>query len=209
MSGAITRTQNQVGEAARVVGWVAEGYQEILRDQRFGYNFVKEELEAPLVPGQFTYTGAELGAPRLIEWDTYTARVGPMGNLNGEQFLNRMLYPDFRNRWRFGSNRNVQSIPLDVSVDDRVRLVLGPIPDFAHTLIIEYTASAPPLILEEDVPLIPERFQSIIMWIALRHYGLYEAAPEVVARADLNYNKVLSSMLLDQGDEITVGAPLC
>ena len=48
-----------------------------------------------------------------------------------------------------------------------------------------------------------------IVWRALRHYGMFESAPEVVMRADSNYNEIILRMTLDQSPEIVVGPPLC
>jgi len=47
------------------------------------------------------------------------------------------------------------------------------------------------------------------VWRALRHYGMFESAPEVVMRADAAYNEIMLRMTLDQSPQIVVGPALC
>jgi len=60
-----------------------------------------------------------------------------------------------------------------------------------------------------DESVLPERYDTAIVWRALRHYGLFEAAPEVVARADMAYKETMQQLWMDQAPEVLVGDPLC
>jgi len=63
ISGQITSTQNQTGEALRVVNFVQDAYREILNSDQFTFGFIRKEVHKQLVPGQGTYTKAELHRP--------------------------------------------------------------------------------------------------------------------------------------------------
>jgi hypothetical protein len=49
----------------------------------------------------------------------------------------------------------------------------------------------------------------LIVWRALRHYGMFESAPEVVARAEDAMNELQFRLMLEQTNQISLGGPLC
>jgi hypothetical protein len=206
----ITSVQAQLGEPARVAAWVAESYQEICRDERFSWGFVMNEAQVMLVPGQGAYTGAEFGLTDLVAWDTTTFRVAANIDLSDEQWVAEARdWQTFRDTWLFSTQRQILSLPLECAVDDRLRINFGPKPDRPYTAVFEYTAATPPLGGDDDVPIIPPRFHMAIVWLALRHYGMYESAAEVVARADLHYNRIMLTLIEDQADQAMIGPALC
>lgn len=209
LSGQITTVVNQNGEALRVVKWVADSYKELLQEEPTRWWFLRRRYLAQLEAGKGEYTPAELGITDLASYDTQTFRVAVNDNLSDETFLYGRRWPDFRDYWRFSSRRAVISRPLEVAVTPELNLAFGPIPESPYWCQFEYVINPPELIEDNDVPLIPERFQIAIMWLALRHYGMFESAPEVVMRADANYNEVVTRMFIDQTDEIVTGGPLC
>ena len=208
ISGLISSTQNQTGEASRVVGWVQKAYLEILNDQPDAWNFTRESAVKQLNAGIGTYSFEDLGITNGVQWDTGTMRYASASDLSDEAHLYEMDFASFRNTWRFGPARTLQGTPADVSVDNDTKLVIGPIPSTAVWLVFDYKAM-PTLISDSDVPVLPLRFHNAIVWRALRHYGLYEAAAEVVARADIAYKEVMLQLTVDQTPEVVVGAPLC
>lgn len=209
ISGMIASTQNQTGEALRVVGWVQSAYQEILNDQGIGWNFTHPSAVVKLTPGKGDYTFAELNLAEGVQWDTSSMRVAVNDNLSDETFVIGQRFPEFRNYWLFSSRRTVQSRPLNCSVDNDTHLRIAPLPDIAYNLVIQYQRSPAPLVKDEDATILPDRFQMAVVWKALRHYGMYEAAPEVVSRAELEYKVLLEKLYNDQTPEVIVGEPMC
>lgn len=209
ISGQITSVQNQTGEALRIVTWVAGAYREILNSDQFNLNFIRKSTVAQLTPGQGTYTKAQLGVPTLGQWDTDTMRVAINANLLDETFLIGQRYPEFRDYWEFSSRRAVLSRPLNCTVTPETDLRIAPLPEAPYYLNFQWTEVAPDLLDAGDVPVIPERWHMAIVWRALRHYGLFESAPEVVMRADTSYREIAFQMTLDQSPEIVVGNPIC
>jgi len=209
ISGIITNTENQTGEALRVVNWVQDSYREILNADQFSFGFLRQDVVVQLTAGKSTYTKDDLNLALLGQWDTRTMRVAANQNLSDETYIYNMRWPQFRDYWRFSTRRETRSRPLNCSVDQDTNLVLGPVPDAAYYLNMQIIIVPPDLVSNDDVPVIPDRWVNCILWRALRHYGMFEAAPEVVQRADAAYNEIVLRMTLDQTPEIIGGAPLC
>lgn len=209
ISGQITSVQNQSGEALRVVNWVQSAYNEIMNDQGMVWNFLHPQVVVKLVPGQGEYTFDDLNLAAGVQWDVRSMRVALADNLADETFLLGMRFPEFRDYWLFSSRRTVTSRPLNASVDFSTHLRIAPLPDQAYNLVMEYQIMPSPLIDDGDVPILPDRFQMAIVWKALRHYGMFEAAAEVVSRADLEYRALMQHIYNDQSPEVIVGSPMC
>lgn len=205
VSGTIATVVNQTGEAGRIVGWVQDAYRDICINEPSQWNFLRRHFMVQLVANQGEYAFEELITQLPLEeqtkfasWALDTVRVGADPGMLDETFCESLQWPAFRNMWRFSSRRVTYSRPLNVSVDPQMRLVLGPIPDQAYWLDMEYVMRPEDLALDTDTPLFPERFHMLVVWKALVHYGMFEAAPEVVARAQKNYDSMLLRIDLDQ-----------
>lgn len=209
ISGSITSVTNQTGEAQRVVNWVNAAYQQILNDQSMNWNFQHSVSTIQLTPGIGTYSFTDLGIPAGAQWDINSMRVAKSSTLADETMLAPMRFPEFRDFWLFSANRLVQSRPLNCTVNNQTELQLAPIPDQAYYLNFEWLLQLSSLVANTDVPAIPARFQLVIVWRALREYGLFEAAPEVIARAERNYKEVMLQLELDQSYEVVVAGALC
>jgi hypothetical protein len=210
ISGQITSTQNQTGEALRVVTWVNGAYREILNSDQFTFGFIRKEVHVQLTPNQGSYNGVlDFQLDDLVQWDTDTMRVSINEDRSDETFLINMRWPAFRDYWRFSTRRTTASRPLNCSVNQDTNLEIGPVPADPYWLTMQYLAAPPDLLSDTDVPVIPLRWQMCIVWRALRHYGMFESAPEVVMRADAAYNEIMLRMTLDQSPQIVGGAPLC
>ena len=209
ISGQITSTQNQTGEALRIVNFVQDSYREILNSDQFTFGFIRKEVHKQLVLGQGTYTKAELDVSDLGQWDTTSMRVSINEDRTDETFIIGQRWPAFRDYWRFSTRRYTTSRPLNCAINQDTNLEIGPVPDAAYWLTFQYIDVPADLLADADVPVIPDRWQMAIVWRALRHYGMFESAPEVVMRADAAYNEIMLRMTLDQSPQIVVGPPLC
>jgi len=210
VSGSITSTANQTGEAARIITWVASAYTEILNDQALNWDFLQKTSQVQLTSGKGLYSFTDLGLTDGVQWDENSMRVAVNSDMSDETFLNGMRFPEYRDYWLFSSRRTTESRPLDVAIDNETLLNIAPIPDQDYYLALQYQAMPAELINDADTPdIIPARYHLAIVWRALRHYGMFEAAPEVVTRADLAYRELMLQLELDEADEVIVGEPLC
>lgn len=208
ISGQITSTQNQTGEALRVIGWVQKAYLEILNDQPDAWNFVRESAVKQVTAGIGAYSFEDFSITNGVQWETSTMRWANSADLSDEAHLGELDFASFRDTYLFGSARTQTGTPTDVSVDNDTKLVLGPTPAAAGWIVFDYKA-VPSLITDTDAPVLPVRFHNAIMWRALRHYGLFEAAPEVVARADIAYKETMLQLTIDQTPEVQIEGALC
>jgi hypothetical protein len=210
ISGQISTVVNQVGEPKRVVGWVQSAYLELLNDQALAWNFLKGETSKQLVVGQGVYDFVtDFALPGGVQWDTRSMRVAANADLSDETFLIEQRFPLFRDFWLFSSRRTVQSRPLNCAVDDQTNLRIAPLPDMPYWLTFKWQEMPPMLAVDTDTMIIPERFEMVVVWLALRHYGMFEAAPEVVSRADKHYQIMKQQLENDQSYEVVVGGPIC
>ena len=65
ISGQISSTQNQSGEAGRVVAWVAGAYKEILNDQSINWKFLRKTVNVQLTPDKQAYSFGDLYGWRI------------------------------------------------------------------------------------------------------------------------------------------------
>jgi hypothetical protein len=210
ISGTITTTQNQQGEPARVAAWVQSAYQELCTEDPTRWWFLRERRSV-LLPavGQEEYTPAEMGIDDLYTYDTATFRVAVDPRLADETYVFGKRWPEFRDYWRFSARRTTLARPLEVAITPNMNLAFGPLPDQPYYVQFEYVKKAPDLIKDDDVPLVPPEYHMAIVWLALIHYGMFESAPEVVARAEAKYGEMVTRMFVTQTDEIAVGGALC
>ena len=84
------------------------------------------------------------------------------------------------------------------SVDPSGDLLVAPTPDSAHKVRASYIRDVVDMTADADEPAMPQRFHMMIVWRALREYGGFDAASEVVQRADQNYNMLMSALTQSQ-----------
>ena len=76
--------------------------------------------------------------------------------------------------------------------------MIAPPTDEARVLFYDYWRTPQILEDDEDEPIMPSRYHDLIVYWALKKYGLYEAATEAIARADMEINRLLPELEMDQ-----------
>jgi hypothetical protein len=171
--------------------------------------FLRKQIRIKLTQGKGAYTGSELGVDDLATWDAGGLRVASVDNLSDETLVVKQPWEEFRNMWLFSSRRDILSRPLNSTVTPDFKLQVAPLPDRDYWLVGEYVFEPVELRADTDIPVLPKRFHMAIVWRALRSYGMFESAPEVVMRADDALNEIMLRMTIDQTPEIQVGGPAC
>jgi hypothetical protein len=87
-------------------------------------------------------------------------------------------------------------------------ILCGAIPDDVYVISGDYYRVAPDLAVDADEPLIPERFQMAIVWLAVKSYAGYEEAGGLYTHAGIQYNKSHGPLLINQLPAIGLGGPL-
>jgi len=75
---------------------------------------------------------------------------------------------------------------------------VGPAPDAAHKVRASYIKDVQDMTRDSDTPAMPSRFHQLIVWRALIEYGGFDAAGEVMQRAERNFQSMMPSLLQDQ-----------
>lgn len=209
-------TQNQTGEAARLANWINTAWMEIqgLHDT---WGFLRKSFEFTALQGVGDYTpdggpGVGAGLTDFRYWFKETLRCWRSAiGFDDEQWMVEWEYQVFRNTYRFNANRTLQGRPLVFAMQPNSKaLMLGPLPDDTYTVIGEYQARPVPLVNDTDEPDLgtSTELQMIIVYKAMMSYGLYEAAPEVIQRAQVQYQRLLNQLEREQLSEVYYGNPL-
>lgn len=187
------------GRTARLVNAVADAWTELQSEQ--DWRWMRATTDAPLVIGQQTYTGANLGiATRFGRWrkddDTYCAKLYQAGSPNSMWDLSLWDLDCFRDQYVYRDMG--QSTPLAWAIDEQERLIVGPAPSVAYKLRAEYWLEPSALAADADAPDMPDRFHLILVWRALQDIAKADAAPELLAKAEKNYGDMKDKLMFDQ-----------
>ena len=135
----------------------------------------------------------------------YSTSVG----VSNEMMMPCIGYDQFRDLWQYGAMRTTQTRPTVFAIDPQYNLLLGALPDAVYTVNGEYFQAPSTLSADSDVPVMPARWHNLIVYRAMQHYGMYEAAPEVLQRGQIEFSKMLSRLQAQQLPVMTFGASLC
>lgn len=207
--GTLSSVVGQQGESARVVNWINEAYlniQELHRD----WLWMQADVSFQTAPNQGAYTPAQIGLTDFASWvdDSFRSYLTSAGT-PAEQFLQPMDYPDFRDVYLFGAQRTQFNQPEVLAVGPDKSLIFGPVPDAqGYTITGKYYRAPSDLVGNASVPLLPARFHMLIVYEAMKSYGLYEAASETIAEGERQYNRMLQRLTMDQLPEFGIAGAL-
>ena len=86
--------------------------------------------------------------------------------------------------------------------------MLGPLPDDTYTVVGEYQQLPSNLVADTDTPGLSTHLHLIIVYKAMMSYALFESAPEVLQRAQVQYQRLLNQLEREQLQEVYLGNPL-
>jgi hypothetical protein len=174
------------------------------------WQWLRTSFSFPTVDGQTTYTPTECGVTDLGEWKMDSMRYYPTAvGMSGERHLLKMDYDAWRDLYQFNAYRNVKTLPINVAVCPDLSLALGPAPnDTGYTVIGDYYMHAKELSGDADIPIMPAKHHMAIVYRAMMYYGMYEAAPEVAQRGEIEFRKLMRRMRTDRLPPMRVGGAL-
>lgn len=184
--------------AARLFDWVADAWRNLQAER--DWKWMRATLDVALTVGQQTYTGTELGAARFGRWrlddETYNPYLYISGSTNSLWRLGYYQLDEFRSMYVYRTWGN--STPVGWTFDESNNLLVGPPPALAYKLRQEYWMEPSDLAADTDTPDMPSRFHMLLVWRALQEVAKFDAAPEVLARAEKNHADMKHRLLLDQ-----------
>lgn len=205
---ALTTAQNLTGEAARIKNWVNAAWVDI-QTSKEDWLFMRDTVQFNTTAGKQFYTAAEAGLDSFGNWKRDSFRASTVGSdYRDEQLLNYMDWQTFRNLYQYSNMRHTQQRPVVVTVDPQKNLGFGAIPNHDYVIVGEYYKAPEELVDNTDTPNIPERFHPMIVYRAMIYYAGYEAAPEVLARGQQEFNRLMNRFEIDQLPTMVSGAAL-
>lgn len=204
-------------ESTRFKNWVANEWS-MLQTERPDWQFLRVDVLFDTTANQASYTaqqakvtsdGTISGTPILADWKRDSFRLSTSGaSYADEQLLGFMPWDTYRNLYQYGAMRSQRAKPVVFSIGPDKKLWFGIVPDAAYTVTGEAYRTPQALSAAGDVPLLPDRFHPVIAYRALRAYGIFMAAPEVIGRADEKLSRLENDLYADQLPAIMLGEPL-
>jgi hypothetical protein len=203
------RLFDAIADANRVIELKAERY-----DWKWMRKLLPSTASTDLV--SLAYTGATLGAADFGRWRRpsesggddleYTVKAYlPSAPTNVWQ-LDFLPYEAFR--FSYYDTEQAAGNPRHWSISDAEELLIGPKSSEVHRVKAAYRAGVAALEDDGDTPTLPADFHMIIVWRALIDMGTFDAASEVLARAQRNFAEMEHLLIMDQGRSIVFGDSL-
>lgn len=198
-------------ESARMASWVNQAWVDV-QTAKEDWQWLRDAVQFNTVTQQQVYTPTQAGVSSTFgNWKRDSFRCSSVGqNYRDEQLLNYMEYTTFRNLYIYGNMRTTYARPVVVSIapgSDK-SLAFGSIPDQAYVITGEYYKKPVDFSADTDEPAIPARFHMVIVYRAMMYYGGYEAAPEVFARGEQEFKRLMNRLDIDQLPTPVSGPPL-
>lgn len=203
-SGTLLSVAHATGEYARLVDWVGQAWIEI-QEAHPDYLWQRKSIDFETVVGQGRYFPPEFTVPvtDFENWRNGSFRVY-LDTVGNENLMSQLPYDAYRNTYLYGTTRTTQGYPTVVTVAPDKALLIALIPDRVYHIVADYYTLPQELTLDTDVPTMPSRFHMAIVYKAMQWYGSYENAPEVVMRGIDGYTRLMSNLIYDQTQSVTV-----
>ena len=145
----------------------------------------------------------QFGLTDFASWKTATDQYKPTAyrvsdGIAQEKALIWLEYDDFRDEFLTGQQSTGGLQYWSIGPDES--FLVGPTPDAAHFIRADYVKDYQALTEDSSTPAIPSRWHSLIVWRALMEYGGFDAASEVMARAERNYTLGWPQLVQSQMD---------
>lgn len=213
-----TAVTGQTGELNRIVNWVADAYTEIQGSRN--WRWLRKDFTVNTVDGTDTYAFTDCtdvdDAAIISRFKTW--RLDDRGNppklfltsagIGGQVFLSYTMWDNFEYLYKTGSLQTQTSQPVHITVNPKDEIQLGITPNDIYTLTGSYHKSAQILAVDGDIPEMPTAYHDLIKYQAMEYYGLFESAPEILARATKGIRRLTNQLNRNQGQTFRTSGPL-
>ena len=199
-----TSVIDQQGQLKRIVNWVNQAWVEI-QLMRPNWLFMNVEFSFDTVAETRDYLAADYSITDLKLWDlqSFLMYETAVGETDQQQLL-YLRYSDWRSTYRVAMNSRTSDRPAFLTVLSTNKIRFEPKPDKIYTIEGEYKRTTQNFTADADVPTnFPDDFHMLIVWQALKYYGHYENAPEVLEEAEVNFDNLLYRLEIEQLPEFS------
>jgi hypothetical protein len=189
-----TAVTSQSGKLLRIVDWVSQAWVDIQRE-RPNWSFMWESFTFDTIADQRDYIAASL-AEALTDvkhWDTESFLIYKDSlDTNDQNELEYMPYARWRTSYRNQMAARPSARPQLFTILPNNTLRFEPVPDVVYNIAGEYSRTPQLFTADADVPTdLPDDFHMLIVWQALKYYGFFEDAPDVLDMAETNFENLL------------------
>lgn len=195
----------QNGKLLKVVNWVQQAWVDI-QLKRPNWLFMWEEFTFDTVADTRDYLAADYSITDLSLWDKYSFLI--YETAVGASDQNELVfyeYPVWRGKYRNRMTDRSTERPQLLTILPNNKVRFEPMPDDAYTIEGEYKRIAQTFVTsgtgteDSQTPTdLPDDFHLIIVWQALKYYGFFENAPEVLDEAETNFDTLLFRLEQEQ-----------
>jgi hypothetical protein len=182
----------QTGKLLKLVNWVADAWMQI-QLERDNWLFMHEDFTFDTVADTRDYLAADKGYNDVLLWDENSFLIYKTSlDSTDENWLMFEVYRNWRQNHRQGMTSRPTDRPQKFTLLPSNEIRFEPMPDDAYTITGEYKRTAQLFVADADVPTnLPPDYHMIIVWQALKFYGFYEDAPDVLDQAETFYDNLL------------------
>lgn len=194
VSGAdLTAVTNQIGVDRRIVNWVNDSWLYI-QSARNDWNWMRGAASFTTIPNVATYTPASINILSLSSWHVDRPLIYlPSEGKSTESYLASIdYYTDFYDMFVKGSHTADRPRYIGISNDNTLNL--GPTPDVAYLITIQYQLAPSKLVLATDIPSLPEQYHLGIVYRALMMLAADEGDSDLYDEARSSYEDVYNRM---------------
>lgn len=200
ISGAdITTTVGQTGEIRRLCNFVRQAWEEV-QLHRDDWDFMRKSVTFNTVANTQTYavgTGLAINLSDFAKWRNDSVRMYLQSAGIATQIILSQYYDfsEFRDFFLLGSRTLVTGRPLYFTINPADRsLLFGFCPNDIYVTSAEYYCTPQVLTADADEPTIPARYHMMIVYLAMKKYGLYEVASEQIQAGQEGYSLLLNKL---------------
>lgn len=202
-------------ESTRFKNWVSREWERV-QTTRPDWQFLRQTAQFTATANQQLYTPAQVGAAatpsftasQFANWVRKSFRFYSDASYADEMLAAFMDWDTFRNVYVYGNMRSNASRPVVFTIAPDKSLGLGMLPDAAWKVVFEYYTKPVTLSADADVPAMPTEYHDLITARALKRYGIFMSAPEVISDAQEQIDVLWPALLADQLPKPTSGPPL-
>lgn len=203
-SGQPASVTGNTGRLEKIVNWVVEAWR-LIQTQQSSWDFRRIDFQSNLLVGTSAYTAASFSISNFSNWvqDTESFTLyDPSLGVGDESVVRYLDWKRFKLLYLRGVQ--VSAKPVYYTVDQNRRILFGPLPDKAYIVKGSYIRSPQILAANNDVPICPEEFHSVIVWRALMLLAEHDEADYQRQQANIKFKEVLSTMGVTELPEMRI-----
>ena len=181
---------NQVGIQAKLVDWVRLAYREIV-DEHTDWSFLWSRASFTFLETKREYQPAELGIADVKRIEQIKFGTTPIKEVSMSVY-----------RTRLEDNTDVGT-PSSYTVLPNGSIAFVPAPLPGSQVKFEYYRTAPDLMVDADVPILPPAFHNAIVWLAVVYCATDQENGALAGRANAIYVSRMDGLNRDCRQGIT------